>query len=60
MYSVSMRKGGKIVRFQTGRHWARVHFKLKLEVAKGEQGVYKGLEMQGGRERVAEFGQAER
>lgn len=60
MFSVSMRQGGKVVRFKTGGHWARVHFKLKLEVAKSEQGVYKGLEMKGGGERVAEFGEAER
>lgn len=43
-------------RFKTGGHWARVHFKLKLEVAKGERRVYKGLEMKGGREGAAEFG----
>lgn len=60
MYSVSRRQGGKVVRFKTGGHWARVHFKLKIEAAKGEHGVYKGLEMNGGSERVAEFDQAER
>lgn len=60
MHSASMRQGGKVVRFKTGGHWARVRFKLKLEVAKREQGVYKGLEIKGGGERVVEFGQAER
>lgn len=60
MCSVPMRQGGRVVRFKTGGHWASVHFKLTLGVAKGEQGVYKRLEMKGGRERVVEFDQAER
>lgn len=49
---VSTRQGGKVVRVKTGGHWAGVPFQQKVEVAKGELRVDKGLDMMEGEEEL--------